>query len=201
MHVNSWYSGTEEAIFDVYKKPGALLLSDTTDSSLGKWTKIGDSIDVTMLSFDQPSPLPENAFTSIHMDAGTTVSLYVTRTDGRYIGYTEGNAVGNIAAEDNNIKILEGYGNEYPFGTIFSPRVWNGVIEYDQCSDEPSVLPSDEPSVLPSDEPSFLPSDEPSVLPSDEPSVSPSDEPSVLPSDEPSVLPSDEPSVLPSDEP
>jgi hypothetical protein len=80
MHVNSWYTSPGEATFDVYTKPGALLLSDTTESSQGKWTKISDSIDVTMLPFDQPSPLPENAFTSIHMDAGTTVSLYVTVT-------------------------------------------------------------------------------------------------------------------------
>eukprot|EP00979_Chaetoceros_neogracilis_P000148 scaffold42_cov229-Chaetoceros_neogracile.AAC.4 len=212
MHVNN-NERFATATFNVYKKSGALLLSDTTDSS--QWTMIGNAIDVTLLTRNVPSPLPEDAFTAIHMDAGTSVSLYVTRTDGSAIGYTDGIAVGNVAAENNDIEILEGYGNQFPFGSAFFPRVWNGIIEYDSYScapsvspslsknpsNKPSVLPSDEPSVLPSDDPSVLPSDEPSVLPSDEPSVLPSDEPSVLPSDEPSVLPSDEPSVLPSNEP
>eukprot|EP00979_Chaetoceros_neogracilis_P016025 scaffold6860_cov297-Chaetoceros_neogracile.AAC.23 len=205
MHVNNYSNSRASARFNVYKKSGPLLPGDTTDST--QWTMIGNAIDVTLLPRNEPSPLPEDAFTAIHMDAGTTVSLYVTRTDGGRIAYTIGIAVGNVAAENNDIEILEGYGNASPFGTNYSPRVWNGIIEYDACapsvspSNEPSVLPSDEPSVLPSDEPSVLPSDEPSVLPSDEPSVLPSDEPSMLPSDEPSVLPSDEPSVLPSDEP
>ena len=211
LHVNNFSNFATAATFNVYKKSGALLLSDTTDSY--QWTMIGNAIDVTLLPRNEPSPLPEDAFTAIRMDAGTTVSLYVTRTDGGYIAYTTGIAVGNVAAENNDIEILEGYGNVFPFGSNYSPRVWNGIIEYDSCapsvspspsrtpSNEPSVLPSGEPSVLPSDEPSVLPSDEPSVLPSDEPSVSPSDEPSVLPSDEPSVSPSNEPSVLPSDEP
>jgi hypothetical protein len=173
LHVNNFSnSGTSAATFNVYKKSGPLLPGDTTDST--QWTMIGNAIDVTLLPRNEPSPLPEDAFTAIRMDAGTTVSLYVTRTDsGGAVGYTTGIAVGNVAAENNDIEILEGYGNAFPFGFNLSPRVWNGIIEYDSYSCAPSVSPSNEPSVLPSDEPSVLPSDEPSVLPSDEPSVLP----------------------------
>ena len=179
MHVNNYSnSGTTAAIFTVYKRSGALLPGDTTDSTL--WP-IGDrTMDVTLLPSDQPSPLPEGAFTAIHMDAGTSVSLHVVRSDGGDIGSTNGIAVGNIAAKDNNIEILEGYGNDYFFKSTRSPQVWNGIIEYDQCSNSPSVSPSGQPSVSPSVTP--LPSPSPSVTPSDQPSVSPSVTP--LPSDE-----------------
>ena len=135
LHVNNYSNrGTSAAIFNVYKRSGPLLPGDTTDSTL--WPLGDRTTGVTLLPSDQPSPLPEDAFTAIHMDAGTSVSLYVTRTDGGDIGYTNGIAVGNIAAKDNNIEILEGYGNDYFFDATTSPHVWNGIIEYDQCSNK-----------------------------------------------------------------
>ena len=90
------------------------------------------------------------------MDVGTSVSLHDVRTDGGDIGCTHGITVKNIAAKDNNIEILEGYGNDYFFKSTRSPQVWNGIIEYNQCSNSPSVSPS--PSVIPSDQLSVSPS-------------------------------------------
>jgi hypothetical protein len=129
MHVNNHLNFATAATFNLYKKSGALLLSDTTDRS--QWTMIGNAIDVTLLPRNVPSPLPEDAFTAIRMDAGTTVSLYVTRTDGGFIGYHNGDVVGNVAAEDNDVEIdveiLEGYGKKFPFrggfGNLSFPRV------------------------------------------------------------------------------
>jgi hypothetical protein len=78
MHVNNHLNFATAATFNVYKKSGALLLSDTTDRS--QWTMIGNAIDVTLLPRNEPSPLPEDAFTAVRM---------VTRTDGGFIGYNK----------------------------------------------------------------------------------------------------------------
>eukprot|EP00979_Chaetoceros_neogracilis_P017231 scaffold10192_cov138-Chaetoceros_neogracile.AAC.3 len=133
LHVNNISNSGTSAAFSVYKKSGPLLPGHATDSTV--WP-LAENSYVTLLPRNEPSPLPEDAFTAIHMDAGTSVSLYVTRTDGGDIGYTNGIAVGNIAAKDNNIEILEGYGNDYFFDATTSPQVWNGIIEYDQCSNK-----------------------------------------------------------------
>jgi len=76
--VNNHLNFATAATFNVYKKSGALLLSDTTDRS--QWTMIGNAIDVTLLPRNEPSPLPEDAFTAVRM---------VTRTDGGFIGYNK----------------------------------------------------------------------------------------------------------------
>jgi len=44
--------------------------------------------------------------------------------------YTDGTAVGAVAASNGDLQILQGTGKEYPFGTSFTPRVWNGTIYY-----------------------------------------------------------------------
>jgi hypothetical protein len=141
LHVNNYSnSGTSAATFNVNKKSGPLLPSDTTIDSYYQWPLADRTTGVTLLPRNEPSPLPEDAFTAIHMDAGTSVSLYVTRTDGGDIGYTNGIAVGKIAAKDKNIEILEGYGTDYSLKSTRSPQVWNGIIEYDQCSNKEKYL-------------------------------------------------------------
>lgn len=44
--------------------------------------------------------------------------------------YSNGTAVGNVYASDANLQFIEGTGQEYPFGSTFSPRIFNGVIHY-----------------------------------------------------------------------
>ena len=46
------------------------------------------------------------------------------------MNYTNGTALGAVFSSDANIEILEGSGKGYPFGATFSPRVFNGIVNY-----------------------------------------------------------------------
>jgi len=37
-----------------------------------------------------------------------------------------------LYVQDSHLQIYEGVGKSYPFGSDFSPRVWNGSIIYCQ---------------------------------------------------------------------
>ena len=78
----------------------------------------------------QGTPTPVPIPIDVTIPAGETYAFYVTTTAvGVY--YTNGTAVGSVFASDANIEFLEGTGNPYPFGGVFSPRIFNGVIHYD----------------------------------------------------------------------
>jgi hypothetical protein len=66
--------------------------------------------------------------------------LYANTTYGFYLGvdteefeYSDGNAVGDVAASNADLTIFEGIGyGTTPFGgQTFGPRVWNGKIDYE----------------------------------------------------------------------
>jgi len=63
----------------VYTKPGALLLSDTTNSLVS--TKVGEAIDVSTNLENQRTPLPDNAFTPIRVEADSMMSFYGVQLD------------------------------------------------------------------------------------------------------------------------
>ena len=42
----------------------------------------------------------------------------------------DGTEVGNILASNSDLAIYEGIGNIYLFGSMFSPRTWNGSLKY-----------------------------------------------------------------------
>ena len=64
------------------------------------------------------------------INAGDTQGFYVTCSNGAGINYTNGTSQGAVYASDANIQVLEGVGKAYPFGSTFTPRVWNGTIHY-----------------------------------------------------------------------
>lgn len=82
------------------------------------------------------------------LDAASITGLYITTTSSAgAMNYTNGTGVGNVAAENGDIQILEGAGLQYPFGgifgDIFSPRIWNGSIYYNNSNNsvpEPSIV-------------------------------------------------------------
>ena len=63
------------------------------------------------------------------LNAGATYGLYVTAVGGG-VSYTNGNFVGDVVASDANLSILTGYGKEYPFGSSFDTRNFNGALTY-----------------------------------------------------------------------
>jgi gliding motility-associated-like protein len=73
---------------------------------------------------------------------GQVVAFYVTNTVTANCNYSNGTGVGNTAAQDANIRILQGTGKDYPFGTSFTPRVPNVRVNYNcatSCCQPPTM--------------------------------------------------------------
>jgi len=98
------------------------------EQSSASWTLIGTATNVASNGNGVPSPIPIPV--GITIPAGQTYAFYITTTNGLNINYAYGTAVGNVSAQDANLIIREGTANNYPFGSIFQPRKWNGTLYY-----------------------------------------------------------------------
>lgn len=119
--VNS-YSGTGN--FEVYYKSGSYSGSETNASA---WTLIGTATNVVSNGAGVATPL--NLGLNLNLTAGQTYSFYITGTN-QSVNYTDGSLVGNVYASNTELIIYEGLGKSYPFGSTYSPRIWNGTIHY-----------------------------------------------------------------------
>lgn len=134
MSINSDSDNGSEGHIDIYTREGIL---DTTTRGSSGWTKVGDNIKTTLNPESSPTPLPDDAFAPIRIEAGTSMSFYVTFIDNNNLSYTNGGAFGNVWKSDTNIEFLEGYGVTYEpagFSSFFNNRVFNGILEYELCS-------------------------------------------------------------------
>jgi hypothetical protein len=111
---------TNAADIEVYYKSGTY---SGFENNAGAWTLLG-SATVTGAGVGNPTAVNIGGLTILVKD---TYGIYVTRTDGGSLEYTNGaNTYSN-----NDITIETGVGNEYPFGIVYTPRTWNGTIYYD----------------------------------------------------------------------
>lgn len=107
----------------VYYKTGSFVGSENNAAA---WTFV-DSGAVVFTGTPVSIPFSVN----VAIPAGQTYGFYVTSTNTSVsLNYTDGTGVGNTYSSDANIAFKEGCGMEYPFGSFFTPRVWNGVIHY-----------------------------------------------------------------------
>jgi gliding motility-associated-like protein len=108
----------------VYYKTGTATGFDQTP---GAWTLFA-SVSANSAGANTATPvvLPSG----LTLSAGQLYAFYITTTDGSSMYYTNGSGVGNVYAANGDLNILQGYGKQYPFGSTFSPRVWNGTIHY-----------------------------------------------------------------------
>mgnify|MGYP000172407924 CR=1 FL=1 len=115
--------------FKIYYKPGTHV---GYEMNTGAWNLLGSATGVLSngTNTSTPIPIPVN----ITIPAGETYSFYITITNGRNIRFTVGSFVGNVTAQDANLRVKEGTGNDYPFGFPSQPWKWNGRIHY-TCSD------------------------------------------------------------------
>lgn len=102
------------------------------ETSSAGWTLIG-SAAVTAQPMGNPTPVPVPV--NVTIPAGQTYSFYVTSTNTSVsLNYTDGSVEGATYTNDANITFRQGVGMEYPFtngtGSVFRPRVWNGIIHY-----------------------------------------------------------------------
>ncbi|MBK8465801.1 MAG: hypothetical protein IPL32_08220 [Chloracidobacterium sp.] len=106
------------------------------ETNSGAWTLAGIYDDVVAngpgLSTSIPIPL------NVTIPAGQTYAFYITYTEAAgSMSYTPGTSVGTVFASDANIRIKEGTGKAYPFGTSFTPRAFNGKVHYTVSSCTP----------------------------------------------------------------
>lgn len=93
------------------------------------WTLLASPTGVVSSGINVATPL--NLSLGYVIAAGVTQGIYITCTAGAAINYTNGTAVGAIAAQNADMQITQGYGNSLPiFGSIFQPRTWNGTVRY-----------------------------------------------------------------------
>lgn len=119
-------SGTNPTQIAVYFRTGTWVGNDT--SSTG-WT-LADTVGVTGAGNNLASHIDVNPFT---VAAGGVTGLYITtNTITTLLNYTDGStgSLGTVYATNADLDILVGVGKSYPFGNTFTPRIWNGTIDY-----------------------------------------------------------------------
>lgn len=112
---------------EVYYKSGTHVGSENNS---GAWSLAATANGVSSSGVDNPTLIP--AKVGVTIPCGETYGFYVTTTDGTFSGmnYTNGTAVGNVLASDANMELLEGTGKGYPFNTNYTPREFNGSVNY-----------------------------------------------------------------------
>lgn len=139
------------------------------------WTQIA-STNLTGLGPSKPTPIPKGSFQPITIISSEIVSFYITlaRTSG--MRYTIGEKEGRAFSRNDDLVILEGAGVAYFFGETFSPRIWNGFVDYhivEEFSKKSSIDPSIRPSLTPTSHLSKVPTIRPSYyVSSSAPSIS-----------------------------
>jgi len=119
----------------IYYKMGTFVGSETNSAA---WTFI-DSAMVTSAGAGVPTYL--NIPINLFFAAGDTVAFYVTGTiSGATVNYTNGITQGALFSANAAMQIYEGIGLAYPFGASFTPRVWNGIINYCDSGTTPAPV-------------------------------------------------------------
>ncbi|MEM1185267.1 MAG: hypothetical protein AAGI53_09730 [Planctomycetota bacterium] len=110
----------------IYTRPGTHVGFE--DSASG-WTLV-ESID----DFQGASTLDQITtadFVDFTIPANATTAIYITATTGNAMTTLRGTGVGNVAAANSDLQLLEGTGVDFLFGATQTPRIFDGTIYYD----------------------------------------------------------------------
>ncbi|MEO8268698.1 MAG: PEP-CTERM sorting domain-containing protein [Aureliella sp.] len=122
---------------ELYSKVGSY---EGFESDALAWTLIDSVSSVTSNGANIATPVD---FLDFGLLSSTTYGLYVTSTSiGPIMLYTDGTGVGNVAASNSDLEILEGAGTAYAFGSSYTPRIWNGTVHYDVGTVSPVPEPT-----------------------------------------------------------
>jgi hypothetical protein len=94
--------------------------------------------EINAAGLEKRSPLDLG---SLPLLAGETYGIFIT-VAGAGLRYTNGNGVGQIAAQNDDLIVYEGVGKASPFGYSFQKRIWNGNLFYSLTVDETSPTSS-----------------------------------------------------------
>ena len=119
------FTGTNGS-FEVYFKNGSYVGSETNAAA---WLLVGTATGINGAGSGVGTPLNLNL--NLPLAAGQTYAFYVTNSSGQTISYTNGTTAGAVFASNSDLTVFEGVGKTYPFGSTFSPRNFNGTIQYE----------------------------------------------------------------------
>lgn len=108
---------------EIYTKTGTHVGSE---SSVAAWTLHGRGY--VHVSSTAPIEIPIGIYRNLAV--GETLGVYINIKGGNGLNYTDGTGVGNIITQNSSLKILEGTGKSIDFGSNFSPRNFNGFVNY-----------------------------------------------------------------------
>ena len=117
---------------EVYYKAGSYIGFETDASA---WTLLGSAYCVSN-GLNVPSPLAVGGLT---IPSGQTYALYITVTTGTGMNYTTLSSPPYYT--DGNLLIDNSCGKSYPFGSTFTPRLWNGTIYYGSGACSSALVP------------------------------------------------------------
>ncbi len=136
----SWDINTADATsVDVYTRSGTYVGFQETMTG---WTLLGTDNSVVAQGVDQPTPV---AVGGITINPGATMGIAMI-SDGSW-EYTNGTGPANQLFNDGILELRLGTSGTAPLaagGSIFDPRVWNGVVHYDVSAAlaPPTAVPS-----------------------------------------------------------
>lgn len=121
------HAATKDADMElkIFTKAGDF--SDFEDDPELSWIRVANTT-VQGQGVSVPTHVPANVVKTVSVKANTKQSFYITFT-GPYIKYTNGLIDSNVLQNDH-ISFIAGAGTQYPFGSYFLNRIWNGVIYY-----------------------------------------------------------------------
>jgi hypothetical protein len=91
------------------------------------WTFI-DSAMVTSAGYGEATVIPVNV--NVTIPAGNTAAFYITGTGSLRLVYSNGTLEDAVQAGDTSLQVKQGIGIAYPFGSIYTPRIFNGQVFY-----------------------------------------------------------------------
>ncbi len=122
----SFFTAGTSALFEIWYVTTGTSYVGFENNAAG-WTMAGSTPNLAHPTTLTAVPVP--IAVNVTIPPGATQGFYCTSSNGT-IAYTNGTVVGNVFASDAFIQFREGVGKVYPFGGSFTPRVWNGIINY-----------------------------------------------------------------------
>jgi hypothetical protein len=117
----------------IFHREGSYVGHETSEAG---WTLAG----TTTVDAASSGPTAVPIALDVQVRAGRSHAFYVTTTGvatsgNAIVEYATGTTQGGVAVEDANLRLLQGHGVSYPFGSggTFASRVYVGSVSYVRC--------------------------------------------------------------------